>query len=259
MPDCRQIDPLVTPYVDGQLTDRDRNAVAEHLRVCPPCDWRVRTELAVRNLVAARRHALTSSCNAPGALQSRCTEALRREMRMRDGSERPATAGWRARLVPLALAASLVLIVGAAFLSQLTASSARVMAIELTADHMKCFTLNGVLHTHDDPAAVESSMLSLFGWRMRMPNEIARAGLELVGARPCLYGEGKVAHIMFRHNGRPVSVFMLPRERRTDQVLKVLGHEASIWNDGNRTFVMIARESRTELERLAAFVHASLR
>src|SRR5262249_38987345 len=145
MPDCKQIDPLVTPYVDGQLNERERDVVAAHLRACPPCDWRVRTELAVRNLVGARRTALTSSCGAPSRLQARCAEAARREQLARDGMQPPAASGWRGRVVPLALAASLVLIVGAAFLSQLTASSARVMAIELTADHMKCFTLNGVL------------------------------------------------------------------------------------------------------------------
>jgi hypothetical protein len=38
----------------------------------------------------------------------------------------------------------------------------------------------------------------------------------------------------------------------------VLGHEAAIWCVGNRTFVLVARESRPEVERLVSYVKASL-
>ena len=99
-------------------------------------------------------------------------------------------------MAPLALAAPRVLIVGAAFLYQLTASSESVMAAELTADHVKCFAMNRVLGTHDAADVVESSMASGFDWRVRLPTTEAPAtpgqpdgsGLELVGSRPCLYG-----------------------------------------------------------------------
>jgi hypothetical protein len=115
-----------------------------------------------------------------------------------------------------------------------------------------------VLRTKDSPDAVESSLASGFNWNMHLPDDAEREGLELVGSRPCLYGEGKVAHIMFRHNGRPVSLFMLPRSQRPDQLVKVLGHEAAIWSVGDRTFVLVAREGRSEVERMAAFIHAAI-
>jgi hypothetical protein len=38
----------------------------------------------------------------------------------------------------------------------------------------------------------------------------------------------------------------------------VLGHEAKIWCVGNRTFVLLAREPRLEIERMATYVKASL-
>ena len=161
-------------------------------------------------------------------------------------------------MVPYALAASLVVGVGGAFVYEATDASARLMAAELTADHVKCFALNGALGTHEGAAAVESSMMSGFDWRMRLPAEPSRAGLELVGSRPCLYGEGKIAHIMYRHEGHPVSLFMLPRSARAAQLVEVFGHEAAIWCAGDRTFVLIARESRPDVQRLASFVQASL-
>jgi anti-sigma factor RsiW len=161
-------------------------------------------------------------------------------------------------VAPYALAASLVLVVGGAFLYQATARSARVLAAQLTADHVKCFAMNSALGTHQMPAVVESSMASGFDWPMHLPEDPSSAGLELIGARPCLYGEGKIAHIMYRHQGHPVSLFMLPKTARAQQLVEVLGHEAAIWCVGNRTFVVVAREPRHEVERLAAFVQASL-
>ena len=284
MLNCESIDPLVTPYVDGALPDAERRLVDDHLRACAPCHSRVAAERAVHNLLQARRAALQSCC-ASNALHQRCADVihggdaraeqsrasatvqpparvLRREFGSAVGparAQQSPAAGWRSRLGPLAAAASLVLIVSAAFLYQLTSSSNRVMAAELAADHVKCFALNGVLHTHDDATTVESSMLAGFGWRMRLPDNASKAGLELVGSRPCLYGEGKIAHIMYRHNGEPVSVFMLPKTARAQEFVQVMGHQAAIWCADDRTFVLVAHEPKAEVERIATVVRASLR
>ena len=52
---------------------------------------------------------------------------------------------------------------------------------------------------------------------------------------------------------------MLPKTARTEGLVDVLGHEAKIWCVGNRTFVLVSREPRPEIERMASFVQASLR
>jgi anti-sigma factor RsiW len=264
MRNCHSIDPLVTPFVDGELADADRRDVEAHLRVCAPCHSRVNAERAVHDLVCGRRPALNAS-RAPATLHSACVEIARRRLGADQAESSAAVpsrvfaaAAWQTRLAPYALAASLVLVVGGAFVYQATDRSARVMAAELTADHLKCLALNSMLGTHDGAGAVESSMMSGFDWRMHLPADPSRAGLELVGSRPCMYGEGKVAHIMYRHKGRPVSLFMLPKSARTQELVEVLGHEAAIWCAGNRTFVLIAREPRQDVERLASFVQASL-
>src|SRR5262245_50269661 len=262
MPNCSYIDPLVTPYVDGELTAADREVVAAHVRVCAPCHSRVTAEQAVRTLIQSRKSTL-SGIRAPESLRARCSDAARldalRALESPGDIARPvstvsavpsgrpsvdprfsgATAvPWRTRLAPFALAASLVLVVGGAFVYQVTDASTRVMAAELTADHVKCFAMNKVFDPGNLPTAVESSMISGFGWKMHLPEEPSRAGLELVGARPCLYAEGKIAHIMYRHDGRPVSLFMLPNATRSRELVEVLGHPAAIWWVGKRTFVL---------------------
>ena len=257
---CDRIDPLVTPFIDGDLPDPDRRAVEEHLRVCPPCHSRVAAERDVHELIRSRVPVLKSA-EAPDTLHAKCWQLARLIPPASDTG--PAAvqtpAGPAQRLAPYALAASLVLVVGGAFIYQATDKSARVMAAQLTADHVKCFAMNGTFGKHEGASAVESSMATSFGWRMHLPADPSRAGMELVGSRQCLYAEGEIAHIMYRHQGHPVSLFMLPKTARTEGLVEVLGHEAKIWCVGNRTFVLVARESRADVERMASFVQASLR
>jgi len=265
MSDCTSIDPLVTPYVDGELSGADRARVDEHLRRCAPCYSRIAAEGAVRDLVRDRRSALSME-RASASLRMACNGLTGRAQVPAGHSLAPAATrvegrtwipSWRS-VAPVALAASLVVLVGGAFVYQATLHSSRVLAAELTADHLKCFTASSILGTHDAPAAVESSMLSAFGWQLQLPPAFDASGYELVGARRCLYGEGKIAHLMYRDEGRPVSIFMLPSSVREEELVEVLGHEAAIWSSGDRTFVLVTRGSRAEVEKMATFVKAAL-
>ncbi len=259
MSDCTSIDPLVTPYVDGELDASDRQLVEGHLKVCDACHARVAAERDVRDLIGAHRFALGE--HASGALRAKCAQLAKQELSAVPRPPAPARAStpWRLRLAPLALAASLVAIVSGAFVYEATEQSTRVMAAELAADHVKCFAMNGLFGMEQKASLVEQSMLSGFGWRMRPAQPFEDVGLQLLGSRPCLYGEGRVAHLMFRHEGHPVSIFMLPKAVREEELIEVLGHQAAVWSVGNRTFVLIAREPRAEVERMASVVRASLR
>jgi len=275
MSTCASIDSLVTPYVDGELSAADRSRVDEHLHRCPPCYSRVVAECAVRELVHARKAGLTGD-HASAGLRSICSELASRRGPARDAAPagfaepRLFSAGqrirawwgqpWRTRAVPVALTSSLVLLVSGAFLYQATQYSSQLLAAELAADHVKCFTANSLLRTREEPAAaVESSMASTFGWQLHLPVQFSSAGLELVGARRCLYAEGKIAHLMYRDHGRPVSIFMLPNSARPEELVEVLGHQSAIWSSGDRTFVLVTRGSRDEVQQMASFVKAALK
>src|SRR5712675_1644253 len=104
MSDCRSIDPLITPYVDGDIAAAERLHVDDHVRRCAPCYSRVTAERAVRALVHERRADIAGD-PASAALRARCA-AL--------GAGRYAGASlWRAprrMLKPLAVAAGVVLV-----------------------------------------------------------------------------------------------------------------------------------------------------
>jgi anti-sigma factor RsiW len=258
MSDCSSFDPLVTPYVDGELAGVDREALERHMHLCPPCYSRVAAERAVREMFQARRASLKTDC-APERLRATCLAHRGRDWARAIPGVSPAqanAASWRRRAAPLAAAAAVVLVAGGMLGSEATRRSSRLMAAELAADHVKCFTVNGLLGTHHSASTVEESMASDFGWDVHLPPDAEREGLELVGSRLCLYGQGKVAHIMYRHNGEPVSLYMLPKAARRDEVVRALGHECVIWAGRDRTFVLVSNETRGQVERLAAFAQA---
>lgn len=264
MSDCSSIDPLITPYIDGDIGAAERQRVDAHVRRCAPCHSRVAAEQAVRDLLRARRAALSVDC-ASAALRDRCAG-------LGSASARHAGATaltWQSRTAPFAFAAALVVVVGAAFLYVFTDRSTRVLAAELTVDHVKCFgVMNVLLGTSADRLTIEDGMAATFGWQMHLPDTTLGSGLELVGARPCLYAKGKVAHLMYRHNGHPVSVFMIPMIVRSavpataavkDEVVDVMGHEATVWTSGGRTFVVVAREPEADVAQVVSFVQAALK
>src|SRR5471032_2799739 len=179
---CDRILSLVTPFIDGELPDPDRRVVEEHLRACPPCHSRMAAEREMQQLIRARVPVLRQA-DAPDALHAKCWALAQLAPEAADASPRvapravppPTVSG---RLVPYALAASLVLFVGGTFVYQATDKSARVLAAELTADHMKCFAMNRAFGMHAGATAVESSMADSFDWSMHLPDNPARAGLE---------------------------------------------------------------------------------
>src|SRR5229473_2098278 len=69
MTDCRTIDPLATPYVDGELATAERLLVFDHLRECASCRWRVAAEQSARDALRAGK---IGRQRAPDSLRARC-------------------------------------------------------------------------------------------------------------------------------------------------------------------------------------------
>jgi RNA polymerase sigma factor (sigma-70 family) len=156
-------------------------------------------------------------------------------------------------LVETAIAAVLVLALAGMLVHGLTAWSSAALATQIALDHAKCFTLFGGAGAVD-VRATEVGLGRRYGWQIRLPEGVGPKGLVLVGARRCLYAQGSIAHLMYRVQGRPVSLFVLPGTVRPSAMVSALGHEAVIWSSAGKTFVLLGREPRVELERMAAYL-----
>jgi anti-sigma factor RsiW len=239
---CSDIDPLTTAYVDGEVPPGDRLRLAGHIDECPSCHRNVAAEAAARTVV--RAHAETLIDAAPADLRGRCAAA--RAPRAGWGLVRLSQARW-----PMALAATLLLAVGAA-VAYGTIYPSRAAAAQLTLDHLKCFALFGQ-PSAVQPADVQAALKAQLGLDVALPDADHADGLTLVGGRRCLYLDGSVAHILYRRGPVPVSLFVLPPGARLSHTERdVLGHTAVAFARGGRTWVVLSRDARADVERMAA-------
>jgi anti-sigma factor RsiW len=256
MDDCRRTADRLTLYVDGELPPPEHGAVEAHLAACPDCRRHAGAEAGARTVLRAREAALRGTPLPPG-LRTRCEAMARR---------RPAHGGvpWPRRAVSVALVTLVLLFAGTISLSLATSRSTTVLAAQLTADHLKCF---GVFVPADAPGAeasvVARMLLDRYGYDVPVPPSSAEAGLELVGARRCLYAEGYMPHLLYRVGGQDVSLFVLDSETRTEATLISLGHRSNVWSIGANTFVLVAPAGEggldeAELARVEGYVRAQL-
>ena len=246
---CQDVEAFFAPYVDGEAAAPQRAQVDAHLQACPPCRERVAGERSARDIVRARRAGLRPC--ASDALRTRCAaQCVARAVR--------GGVLTRRTLVPLSLAAALLLVVsGALFFA---GNTVEVLAAQLAVDHVKCFQFAPDRATVD-PLAEGGKWERVYGWPLKVPAGAASEGLQLLGVRRCLSSHGRIAHMMYRWRGEPLSVFVLnsrvdASERRADMEasIKRMGERAHIWSRGDRTYAVVARGEPAAVEQVARYV-----
>jgi hypothetical protein len=252
MSKCRDLDPLFAPYADGDAPPTERASVEAHLAKCPPCRDRVAEQRTVRAALTAERSSLRGC--APAALRARCAAQAGASAR------RPLAGGGALvrRWVPLSVAATIVLAIAGVFLFS---PNKRVdaLATQLTLDHMSCFQFAPERLQHSDASTAEHHWLEKQQWGIHVPASSPANQLELLGVRRCGMGTGRVAHILYKWRGAPLSVFIVPRTvpgTRPDEPIDKLGHQAVMWSDRDRTYVVLASAQPADLEPVVDYVKA---
>jgi hypothetical protein len=164
--------------------------------------------------------------------------------------------------VPLSLAATLLLAVAGTFIFGLN-QPVEALAAQLTLDHVRCFQFAPERLAHVDPASAGRDWAAAQGWSLQVPASFPGTQLELLGVRRCFLSSGRVAHVMYKWRGAPLSVFVVPRMIRTgpqrDEIVEKFGHEAIVWSAGERTYVVVARGSPSDLDPVVGYVKANAR
>ena len=240
---CEQVRSLLAPWVDGDIGAADRAGMDAHLGVCPPCANRAAGERAARDVLQRTRTSLLAD-KAPEALCARVRAHAR-------AARPPALRTWRR--LPLAIAATLVLAFSGLTLHVATGRSTTLLAAQLAADHVKCH------FTEPDRGAVNATevqhrLAELYGFHARVPESSPDERLRLIGARRCLTGEGTNAHILYRLDDRPVSLYVVPNDARTDATVDVLGRQAVLWSRDNDTYVLVADKGTANLGHVARYM-----
>jgi anti-sigma factor RsiW len=251
MSDCRDVEPLMTPYVDGEARPAEQASVDAHIKACPPCREAVADERTAREVLHARREELRAT--APEMLRRRCaaeTASMPRPV------VAPRTGGlMRRSWIPLSLAATLVLTVAAVFLLGLN-NRVEALATSLAVDHVKCFQFVPD-HSTVDPGEAGQAWARRQGWPLRVPLSSPDRQLVLLDVRRCLSTDGITAHMLYRWRGEPLSVYVLnsvPVRNFDVRTVDKLGQEEIMWSRGGRTYAVVARGRRADLEQVVKYV-----
>jgi anti-sigma factor RsiW len=230
MSECRLVTEQLTSYVDDQLDANRRTEVERHLEGCVACRGAVARERGGQVVLRHYAQHLREEPLPPG-LRSRC-ESLVQQARA------ASLPGWRRTLVPTVLSVILLVFTASAIFSLTTRQSDAVLAAQLTADHSKCFKLfvagnPPAMDAHE----VEEMLMREYGWKIHVPP--SADGLQLIGARRCLYADGLIPHVMYRANGQDLSLFVMNGVTRNASDLVTFGHRSQIWTKNNTTFVLV--------------------
>lgn len=244
MSECRRTVERLAPWADESLPSAERVEVDRHLAACPPCRDVADRERAGHRILRACADRLREEPMPPG-LRTRC-EAIAREQR----SSRPA---WLRTLAPVAVVAILLVFTASTIFSLATRRSDALLAAQLTADHVKCFTVFDSPNTVD-AHATEQQLADSYGWNVRVPPSSSQAGVQLVGARRCLYADGSIPHVMYHVNGEQVSLFMLEGVTRPPAEVVTLGHRSQIWSNGGTTYVLVSSASASNTAAIANYM-----
>lgn len=227
---CRQMEALLPPFVDGEALPSVRAEVEAHLAVCAACREAAEAQRAVRTLLVSRRARLIEA--APDGL----ADTVRRVVAAQETRTAPS---W-SRLSAFAAAAAVVLAVTGVF-SWATGRSSVLLAAQLTLDHIKCFVIDGDDHNHPMTAdAAQAHFHQDYGMDVRLPVPPADSQAKLVSVRECLYGEGWIAHALYRVDGEAVSLFVMRGRNAAPADIDAFGRHAAVVTKGDSTYVLIA-------------------
>jgi hypothetical protein len=210
----------------------------------------VAEQRTVRAALTAKRSSLRGC--APEDLRARCAAYA-------GASGRRSSIGGGAlvrRWVPLSVAATIVLAIAGVFLFS---PNTRVdaLATQLTLDHMSCFQFAPERLQHSDASSAEHHWLGKQQWGIHVPESSPAERLELLGVRRC--GMGRVAHILYKWRGEPLSLFIVPRTvagTNPEEPVDKFGHEAVMWSKRDRTYVVLARAQPAELGPVVEYMKA---
>jgi len=252
--ECRELEPVLASYVDGESAPSERASVDAHLDRCGSCRDRVAGERAAREVLRARRTDLRPA--ASERLRARCV--AHRRSASEPPAARPRFAPRLRRLVPLSLAATVLLAVAGVFLFGVNHEA---VAAQLALDHMKCFDVTGADGAIDSKAAA-AAWQSRRGWSIGVAPSSEEHDLRLVGVRRCLSTDGAAAHCMYRWRGQNLSVYIVPRALdgvgAAQQVVEKFGHGAIMWSNGRRTYLVVTRGRPQGFEEIAGYMRRNV-
>ena len=241
---CKELEDLLSPYLDGELDASQRSAVEQHLADCPDCR-RALKQLKVMH----------EALQAP-ALRHHASDTLQQriKMRLRDAdarASRPVWPRWAAVAASVVIAAALTW----NFLPRgggpaPDADDAMVdAAVDVQQDAMKAGHL--VQLTATDAKAVQAWFKGKLAYVPPVP-DLSAQGFTLMGARLDTVHGVPAAALVYQHGTDVVTVFVCPAQHG-DKDLDTDsddGYQVAYWTKGSLSFWVVSKLDAATVKQL---------
>ena len=248
--DCREVQPLLHPYADGELDLARHLEVEHHLAECAECAER---EQGLRAL----REALASA-----SLYHRAPDTLRDRLQ---GTSTPAPSPARRRrwssLALVGTAAGIVLVVAATLTSGVLSSRASAedrLTDQVVAGHIRSLQANHVTDVaSSDQHTVKPWLLEQLDFSPQVPN-LSANGYVLRGGRLDYLTDRPVAALVYHRRKHVINVFTWPAatdEERPVRSLHRHGFHIRSWHRSGMAYWAISDLNPQELDDFVRLLH----
>jgi len=253
---CQDFREVIDSYLSDELLTETNHDVLRHLEVCADC----RREIQIRRgLLAQIRSAVK---NSP---QFQIREEFSRNLRARlKQSAAPKNVFWTSGNSWLAVAAMLILTVGLSiwFVSNQTVPSSEIT--QKTENPQPVFLEDAALGDHQNCAVkynlaevpVEIDLASVEYANLRqailLPLQNAADRYEFLESHTCKYDGHLFTHIVFRHQGKTLSVLLTDLQNyqslKDEQIVKLAtsGYQLARFDAKNQAFFVVSDLPQTE-------------
>ena len=246
---CREIQSLMSRYIDGELTTEERAQVDAHLASCDACKQSFAQMQAINERIKGQLQTL----DVPASLAARVTSSAQ-AMRKNGQSEQ---ADRQKKWYRFAAAAVLVigLAVGVGTIRDTNApAGVAVTWVEELALELDTFVLSG--RSLDLTSTDPNEVVGWFDQKVAFtpPKPIANAGeFRLTGARLCNILGARVASFMFDSGTHRASLYMLPAKahhQETPTIEHVKDYQILSWTDGALDYALISTAPQEQINSL---------
>jgi anti-sigma factor RsiW len=250
---CQECEEYIDAYVDNELDVASTIAVKQHLRGCSGCQQLLESRKVVSALLGDPQVRFEPPDSLLGKIQSVLppsgTDSKRR-------SGRRLVVPWFS--VPLALAATIAVILGLVFLNQagkFDRSTGNALAQEAISSHVR-----SLLATHllDVPSTDQHTVKPWFNGKLKFSppvHDFADHGFPLIGGRLDYFNGREVAALVYRRNQHVINLFVWPSEldhKTTAQNFTKDGYHVSHWDRDGFEFWAVSDVNADDLKAFAA-------
>lgn len=242
---CKELEELLSPYLDGELDAAQRGAVEQHLGDCPDC----KRELANLRTLHGALQAPALRYHASDTLQQRL------KIRLRDAEareQRPLWPRWAAVAATVVIAAALTW----NFLPRGNAPGTPGVddamvdaAVDVQQDAVKAGHLTEL--NSADPKAVQAWFSGKLAYVPPVP-DLSAKGFTLSGARLDTVKGQPAAALVYQHGSDVVTVFVCPAQHADTDLDTDSddGYQVAYWTKGALSFWVVSKLDTAQVKQL---------